>query len=64
MEEYEKEEMDREKDIKERDAFVKRLIDKDHEKSKKLAGPGVREYEHALKKVESGEMVCFYLCLS
>ncbi|THD19419.1 Pre mRNA splicing factor ATP dependent [Fasciola hepatica] len=56
LEEYEKEELDREKDIKERDAFVKRLIDKDHDKTKHLSGPAAREYEQALRKVESGEL--------
>ncbi|CAL8079655.1 unnamed protein product [Calicophoron daubneyi] len=58
LEEYEKDEINREKDIQERDAFVKRLVDKDHDQTKKIVptGSSLSRYEDALKKVESGEM--------
>ncbi|KAA3670913.1 pre-mRNA-splicing factor ATP-dependent RNA helicase DHX16 [Paragonimus westermani] len=57
LEEYEKEELDREKDIQERDAFVKRLINKDQELTRKIsATPALSQYEDALRKVEAGEM--------
>ncbi|KER23198.1 hypothetical protein T265_14685, partial [Opisthorchis viverrini] len=56
LEEYEKEELSREKDIKERDEFVKRLLSKDHESTKKLTSGSGSKYEEALRKVEAGEM--------
>ncbi|KAF6773571.1 hypothetical protein AHF37_06431 [Paragonimus kellicotti] len=57
LEEYEKEELDREKDIQERDAFVKRLIDKDQEVTRRIsASSSLSQYEDALRKVEAGEM--------
>ncbi|KAF7261867.1 hypothetical protein EG68_00684 [Paragonimus skrjabini miyazakii] len=57
LEEYEKEELDREKDIQERDAFVKRLINKDQEITRKIsANSSLSQYEDALRKVEAGEM--------
>ncbi|KAG5447679.1 putative pre-mRNA-splicing factor ATP-dependent RNA helicase mog-4 [Clonorchis sinensis] len=56
LEEYEKEELNREKDIKERDAFVKRLLGKDHESTRKLTSGSGSKYEEALRKVEAGEM--------
>ncbi len=59
MAEYEAEERDREDDIKERDAFVKRLLDRDSEATKKTApsGRGSSRLEEDLKRLERGEVV-------
>ncbi|KAL3313577.1 putative pre-mRNA-splicing factor ATP-dependent RNA helicase dhx16, partial [Cichlidogyrus casuarinus] len=56
FEEYEAEERQRAKDIKERDAFIKRLLNKDAEKTKNTAAPPLTKYEEALKQVEAGEI--------
>ncbi|VDN16931.1 unnamed protein product, partial [Dibothriocephalus latus] len=58
LEEYEKEERDRQEDLKERDAFVKRLLDRDQGATKKIA-PGNRassRLEEDLKRLEAGEV--------
>ncbi|EUB62072.1 putative pre-mRNA-splicing factor ATP-dependent RNA helicase mog-4 [Echinococcus granulosus] len=54
MREYEEEERDRENDIKERDAFVQRLLTRDNESNKK-AVRGSR-LEEDLKRLERGEV--------
>lgn len=55
MKEYEEEEKERQDDIKERDAFVQRLLSRDHEATKKFVR-GSR-FEEDLKRLERGELV-------
>lgn len=55
MREYEEEERDRQNDIKERDAFVQRLLSRDSESTKKVVR-GSR-LEEDLKRLERGEVV-------
>uniref|UniRef100_A0A5K3EGY2 RNA helicase n=2 Tax=Mesocestoides corti TaxID=53468 RepID=A0A5K3EGY2_MESCO len=58
MKEYEEEERDRQDDIKERDEFVKRLLNRDVEATKKFAasGRGSSRLEEDLKRLERGEV--------
>ncbi len=56
LKEVEEEEIKREEDIKERDAFVKRLLDRDSEATKKVA-PGQATRADQLKRLEDGELV-------
>ncbi|KAM3183001.1 putative pre-mRNA-splicing factor ATP-dependent RNA helicase mog-4 [Hymenolepis weldensis] len=54
MKEYEEEEKERQDDIKERDAFVQRLLSRDHEATKKFARGS--HFEEDLKRLERGEL--------
>ena len=59
MKEYEEEEQNRQNDIKERDAFVQRLLSRDSEATKKFGHSS--RLEEDLKRLERGEVVCFLL---
>nr|CAH8830671.1 unnamed protein product [Trichobilharzia regenti] len=56
LEEYEKEEITRQNDLKERDAFVKRLVDRDQQETKRLSSKPASKHEEALKKIAAGEV--------
>lgn len=64
MAEYEAEEASRKADIKDRDEFVKRLLDRDSEATKKSA-PSTRasKIEEASRRLESGEVVSYPLAI-
>ncbi|KAH8852026.1 putative pre-mRNA-splicing factor ATP-dependent RNA helicase mog-4 [Schistosoma japonicum] len=53
LEEYEKEELTRQNDLKERDAFVKRLVDRDQNKG---SFRSASTHEEALRKITTGEI--------
>ncbi|CAH8458686.1 unnamed protein product [Schistosoma bovis] len=56
LEEYEKEELTRQNDLKERDAFVKRLVDRDQQQTKGVSSRSASKHEEALRKITSGEV--------
>lgn len=58
MKEYEEEEKNREEDIKERDAFIQRLLSRDSEATKKFGHSS--RLEEDLKRLERGEVVCIF----
>ncbi|CAH8483571.1 unnamed protein product [Heterobilharzia americana] len=56
LEEYEKEELNRQNDLKERDAFVKRLVDRDQQETKRLSARAMSRHEEALRRIAAGEI--------